>query len=27
MTKAAFDEHYGEGDEVSESMMLHGVNG
>jgi len=27
MTKAAFDEHYGECDEVSESMMLHGANG
>lgn len=27
MTRAAFNEHYGDGDERSESMMLHGANG
>lgn len=27
MTKAAFADHYGEDDERSESMMLHGANG
>jgi hypothetical protein len=27
MTSAAFDDCYGEGDERSESMMLHGANG
>ena len=27
MTRAAFDDCYGEGDERSESMMLHGANG
>lgn len=27
MTRAAFDDCYGEGDEISESMMLHGANG
>lgn len=27
MTRAAFDDHYGDDDERSESMMLHGANG
>lgn len=27
MTRAAFEDCYGEGDERSESMMLHGANG
>jgi hypothetical protein len=27
MTRAAFDDCYGEGDERTESMMLHGANG
>lgn len=27
MTRAAFDDCYGEGDESSESLMLHGANG
>ena len=26
MSRAAFNEHYGDGDERSESMMLHGAN-
>ena len=27
MSRAAFDDYYGDGDESSESMMLHGANG